>query len=179
MREIVESSDKLAVTNCTCHLIAGKCDHPIEVCLQVGRAAEYTLARGTGKEIDAAEAMEMLKRCEEDGLIHVTMNNAHAGHFICNCCPDCCQTMPVLLEEGIKLIAPSRYRVAIDAEACVACGACVERCPFEALTLDEGDGAGHSVVDEEKCFGCGLCRVVCETGAIALYEARPPEHIPA
>lgn len=181
VREIVESADKLAVTNCTCRLIAGKCDHPLDVCLQVGRAAEYTLARGTGKEVTAVEAMEMLARCEDEGLIHVTMNTAKASHFICNCCPDCCQTMPVLLEEGIKLIAPSRYRASIDGEACIGCGACVERCPFDALTLAEGTNGdtGLSTINGEKCFGCGLCRVVCESEAIMLREARPPEHIPA
>ena len=181
VREIVESADKLAITNCTCRLIAGKCDHPLDVCLQVGRAAEYTLSRGTGREVDAAEAMEMLKRCEDEGLIHVTMNTANKGHFICNCCPDCCQTMPVLLKEGIKLIAPSRYRASIDGEACIGCGACVERCPFEALTLDESaDGEiSLSVVNEEKCFGCGLCRVVCESEAIVLHDVRPPDYIPA
>ena len=180
VEEIVDASKRLAVTRCTCRMRARKCDHPIEVCIQVDRAADYTLTRGTGREIEKAEAREILKGCEEEGLIHVTMNTASGDHFICNCCPDCCQIMPVLLNEGIRLVAPSRYRAAVDRGLCLGCGACEQRCPFEALTLDEagtGDTA-FSTVDDEKCFGCGLCRVVCETDAIRLEVARPPEYIP-
>ncbi len=33
----------LAVTKCTCRLVAHKCDRPLEVCLQVDNAASYAV----------------------------------------------------------------------------------------------------------------------------------------
>ena len=37
---IVDGAARLAVTKCTCRLTAKKCDSPMEVCLQLGRAAD-------------------------------------------------------------------------------------------------------------------------------------------
>ena len=36
---------------------------------------------------------------------------------------------------------------------CIACGACAEQCPVEAIS--EGDG--KYVIDAEKCLDCGAC----------------------
>ena len=51
VREIIESAGRLAVTPCTCRLTMRKCDAPVEVCLQINRGADYTIERGSGREI--------------------------------------------------------------------------------------------------------------------------------
>lgn len=173
-RAILIGAEVLAVTPCTCRLIAGKCDHPLEVCIQVDNAARYTLDRGTGRALTRGEALEMLTRCREAGLVQVTMNKAHAGHFICNCCPCCCQALPLIIGERLKLADPSRFTARIDLGACVACASCVERCPFLAITM----GGGAASINPDFCMGCGLCASACAEGAITLVTARPAEFIP-
>lgn len=177
LSEIIGSSSNLAVTKCTCRLSMGKCDRPIEVCLQVNRAADYTLARGTGRQVSKQEALDILRQCEEAGLIHVTINRQDVNNFICNCCPCCCQTMPVLLKYGTYVIDPSRFRAEIDPEACTGCGTCHERCYFKAISWSADEGS-PSLVEANKCMGCGLCLVTCPSGAIALKEARPADFVP-
>lgn len=177
VREAVENAHNLAVTKCTCRMTMGNCDRPQEVCLQVNRAADYTLARGTGRKVSAEEALDILRKCEEEGLIHVTMNRSSMDHFICNCCPCCCQTMPVLIKGGVHVVDPSRFVAAIDQDACSGCGLCHERCYFSAIEFSDGEGS-PSLVLAEKCMGCGLCAVTCPEDAITLDETRPKEFVP-
>ncbi|MBN1179524.1 MAG: 4Fe-4S binding protein [Anaerolineae bacterium] len=47
-------------------------------------------------------------------------------------------------------------------EDCVACGACAEVCPEEAIS--EGDPI--YVIDPDLCIDCGLCEDECPNGAI-------------
>ena len=51
----------------------------------------------------------------------------------------------------------------IDETKCVSCGACREKCVFEAITND-------LKVDAIACEGCGVCKVVCPVNAITLAE---------
>ncbi len=46
-------------------------------------------------------------------------------------------------------------------DACVACGACADECPSEAIS--EGDE--KFVIDPEKCVDCGSCADVCPVEA--------------
>ena len=177
VREVVKKAKTLAVTKCTCRLTAHKCDRPLEACIQVNNAAAYALSRGTGRKIDVQEALDILRNAEEEGLIHVTMNRHQVDHFICNCCPCCCQTMPVLIKGGIHVVDPSRFRAEIDRDLCTSCGTCHERCYFGAISWEDGEGS-VSLVDAERCMGCGLCAVTCPEDAIGLFEARPEEFVP-
>jgi len=53
--------------------------------------------------------------------------------------------------------------VKVNKDECVACGACVDVCPVEAISVDE-----TAVIDEEKCTECGACTEECPTGALEL-----------
>jgi electron transfer flavoprotein alpha subunit len=54
-------------------------------------------------------------------------------------------------------------------EKCLACGACVEVCPFGVLRLE-----GETLIIGEGCTLCGACVEVCEVSALALPEAQAP-----
>ncbi|MGQ9653375.1 MAG: 4Fe-4S binding protein [Thermodesulfobacteriota bacterium] len=174
VRTIVEGAASLAVTKCSCRAIDGKCGKPLEVCIQVNRAADYAIERGTGRELGKQEALEMLRMCEEEGLIHVADNRQEVGHVICNCCDDCCMSWPALRAGAGRFVVPSRFQATVDSELCSACESCLDRCYFGAVSM-EGDTA---MVAPERCMGCGLCAVICPTEAITLKEVRPPEFVP-
>ncbi len=178
---IIESAEKVAVTKCTCRLIAHKCDQPLEVCLQVDNAARYTIDRGSGREVTKAEALDILRMSEEKGLVHVTMNRSHAGHFICNCCGCCCQALPLVISDGLKILDPSRFLAEIDATLCSGCETCTDRCQFKAIVpVDEDEEEEiHMQVVPEKCMGCGICQITCPEEAISMKEVRPTDFIPA
>lgn len=179
VKEIIDNAARIAVTKCPCRLVDGKCGLPLEVCVQINRGAEYAITRGTGREIDKAEAMAIMQKAEEAGLVHVTMNTDHSDHYICNCCPDCCIGLrAVLSEEGAKFVSPSRFQATVDNEACTGCEECLERCYFGALTMQNDEEAKASV-DAEKCVGCGLCGVVCPADAIHFDEAHSADFIPS
>ena len=53
------------------------------------------------------------------------------------------------------------YMRCTDEDECTGCGACVDACPVNALSM-EGD---YPLVDEEWCIGCGVCVPPCPAGA--------------
>jgi MinD superfamily P-loop ATPase len=61
---------------------------------------------------------------------------------------------------------PTRYRIVT--ETCVECAACVEVCPFAAIS------EGPYTINPELCNGCGECTESCPVEAIEPYEWSPP-----
>ncbi|MBE6038021.1 MAG: aldo/keto reductase [Anaerofustis stercorihominis] len=49
---------------------------------------------------------------------------------------------------------------------CTGCGSCVERCPNNALRIENG----VSVCDREKCLTCGYCSGACKEMAIKIID---------
>ncbi|MGD2186278.1 MAG: 4Fe-4S dicluster domain-containing protein [Desulfobacterales bacterium] len=175
VREIIESAGRLAVTQCTCRLTMRKCDAPVEVCLQINRGAEYTIERGSGREVTKKEALKIIADTEEAGLVHVTMNKAGVGHFICNCCGCCCQSFTLLIADSLPICDPSRYRPEVNIDVCSGCGTCEERCWFDAISVSDDQVAA---VIADKCLGCGQCAIGCPEEAIRMIEVREPDFIP-
>jgi Pyruvate/2-oxoacid:ferredoxin oxidoreductase delta subunit len=181
VKDIIENADNLAVTKCTCRLVAHKCDRTLEACLQVNNAASYAIARGTGRQLTKAEALEIARAAEEEGLIHATFNQRSVNHVICNCCGCCCQFLPVLIKQGIRVVAPSRFQAEIDLDSCNGCELCVDRCYVGSIEMAPREGSRGDLVaqvDPETCLGCGLCKVVCPTDAITMDEVRPSDFVP-
>ena len=178
IRDILTNAKSLAVMPCTCRMKAKKCDHLLDACIVLNKSADYNIERGTGRKIDVDEALEIFRKCEEAGLVHLTGANAQddPGPLICNCCPCCCLFMS-LIKEGLFEHDPSRFCAEIDADKCIGCGVCLDRCYFSAVEWKDGEKS-TAVILREKCMGCGLCQSKCPTGAIKLIEARPPDFIP-
>jgi ferredoxin len=53
--------------------------------------------------------------------------------------------------------------VKIDKETCIGCGACVDVCPVNALSMVDG----KAECDESACIDCGACIATCPVQAIS------------
>ena len=181
MGQVVEKARLIAVAHCTCRVSAqmlGKgCDHPLEVCLKFNDMAEYVIERELGREVTKAEALEIIKKSEEAGLVHFVDNALGDIKHNCNCCGCNCWNVGTIRRRKTPrdvLMATYFIRETVE-ELCNGCGDCVELCPVSALTM-EGDIA---VVDKDWCIGCGVCAVSCPTEAISITrrsEEAPPEN---
>lgn len=176
VKKMVEQADAVAVTNCSCRTIHGITDVPLEVCMQLNKAADYALDRGTGRALTKPEAIEMLKMCEEEGLVHCIENKYGFGHVICNCDNVGCGNWGHDRAYVKKFTAPSRFKASVDPELCTSCETCVDRCFFDAVAMQGPDGT--AVIDADKCMGCGICVPTCPGDAITYEEVRPREYIP-
>lgn len=177
VNQIVEDAQSIAVTPCSCRVIDGACGKAVDVCMQFNKAADYSIERGTGRKLTPKEAVEMLKMCEEEGLVHVGSNSRSVGHVICNCCSDCCLNWPSIRTGLGKFVVASRFQAVVDDSLCTSCETCLERCYFEAIGMT-GDG-DTAIINGEKCMGCGLCQTTCADDAISLKEVRPEDFVPA
>jgi ferredoxin len=165
--EIINRQSKIVVSPCICRreqkMIGKGCDRPSEVCLAFGAGAYYYEKNGLGREIDKKEALELVKKGVDAGLV-LQPGNQQKSMNICMCCGCCCGVLKNLktMDKPAQLVH-TNYYAHVDADLCTACEACVERCQMDAINVDE-----TARVNLDRCIGCGLCVTDCPTDAIAL-----------
>ena len=177
VEEIINKFDDIAVGHCFCRqrrkMLGEPChtDAPVMNCFSFGKSARHTAAQGFALKITKEEAFKIMKEADEAGLIHKAFhpnsNVSRPETSICNCCKDCCDTLNVWRDGVFPLNNSTYYLSVIDQEACSGCGICVERCPTEAIQLNENEEAER---EESLCFGCGICARFCPEEAISLRE---------
>lgn len=133
-----------SVSDCSCRTsreaMGEGCGHlKEEMCIQLDHAAEYYIKTGRGREITREEALEIIRRAEDNGLMHSIPNLDEPGHThaICNCCGCGCYAMRLANEFVNNDIVRSNYKSVVDESKCVACGECVDVCPTNALRLGQ------------------------------------------
>jgi electron transport complex protein RnfB len=174
----IENAKHFAVSICYCRhhgeLVGRPCDKPKDVCMSFGPGAKFVIDRGFGRSISKEEAMKLLKRSEEAGLVHCSNNTSKYIDFICNCCTCHCGVLQSVKNAASpSMAATSSFIASIKEEDCSGCGDCVEMCPMDALVMD-GDVA---TIDLKRCIGCGLCVSVCPTESLSL-EMREGAPVP-
>lgn len=140
----LNESTVFSVSDCSCRtareVMGEGCGHlKEEMCIQLGHAAEYYIKTGRGRAITREEAHAIIRRAEDNGLMHSIPNLDEPGHThaICNCCGCGCFALRLANEFLNNDIVRSNYRAVVDKEKCVACGECVEKCPTNAVRLGQ------------------------------------------
>jgi len=193
-REIVRVQPLVTVVSCSCrkHMkVVGRPCRKSDAdanCLQFAKSAEYSLSRGHGRRVSVDEAMAIIDKNEEDGLVHQWVNSARVEavmpYALCSCCRCCCtvwHAADIRQVPNDEVFAKSRYEARVDPDLCTGCQDCVDRCQFDAIEMQKVEGSKRlkAAVDPEKCWGCGVCTLVCAPEALRIHVVRPPEHVPA
>lgn len=165
---LIQTADYISLAQCACRVSVKKCDAPKDVCMIFGAPGKFIVSQGYAREIDKDEAMAVLDKAEEAGLVHTSNNSEDKASVICNCCPCCC----TILRGKTELSHPHAFATSAwvpewDYNLCSHCGECAdERCPMDALSLI-GDFLD---IEENFCIGCGLCVSGCPEEALTLIK---------
>ena len=164
-----EDKDPIVVTDCICRkqqqAVGEGCGKALEACFMFGSMGQYYIDKGMGRKVDMEEAIALLKKAQDDGLVTqpATTQNPHG---MCNCCGDCCGVLRSLKQfpKPAELVYSNHFAV-VDADACTGCETCFERCQMDAIALSADEVAE---IDMDRCIGCGLCVTSCPTEAMQL-----------
>ena len=176
--ELILKHKKIAVAPCICRrektMINEGCDAPEETCMVFGKAAEYYLGNGLGRMIDHEQALEIMRNADDAGLVIQPSNSQKAAN-ICFCCGCCCGVLRNLKKypKPVELVS-SPFHVSTNEDLCDGCSICIERCPMDALSLENF----KSTVDLNRCIGCGLCVTTCPTESLQLVRKPEKEQPP-
>jgi electron transport complex protein RnfB len=182
-REIVKNKKLISLARCICRvqqgLIDKGCGKPEEVCLSFGASAQHYIDQGLGRRISVEEALEVLDKAEEAGLVIQVSNSRNPGGLCC-CCGDCCALLRALNQlPNPSEVVVSNYFAAVDPDLCTGCESCLVRCQMGAIDFQVENTAG---INLDRCIGCGLCVTQCPSGALQLQIKpegqwyQPPEN---
>ena len=179
--EVIRGQRHIALTTCYCRqeaeLLGKGCGRPKDVCLIFGAFALYAEKKGFARLITQDEALGVVKKSEQAGLIHVVDNMAQGANFMCNCCGCCCMFLKAITKlHRPGAVAQAAYFAQVDQDACIACETCLDSCQVGAIRLTEGQTAE---ADPEKCLGCGICALNCPEDAISLLRRGDAKKPPA
>jgi len=169
---LVEKFNDIAVGHCFCRhhhdLLGDPCKQTDirENCFTFGKSARFTAEQGFTRLISKEEALDIIRRSDEDGLVH----KAYHPHFdttkdetsLCICCNCCCGQAG---SETFNVNA-THYIAQVDQEVCTGCGTCVENCHTGTMQLNDDNIADVG----DSCIGCGVCAYFCPEQAILLKE---------
>ena len=174
--KMLDRNETFALAECACRVSVGACQRPRDVCLIFDSTGRFLIDRGFAREISKQEALDVVRRSEEAGLVHMTNNSQDRLNLICNCCPCCCTILRGLTQlQNPHAFAVSQWSSKVDADLCNACGICeAERCPVSAIKVT----GSVAEVDPERCIGCGLCVTGCDVEAVHLVQRQHPPDPP-
>jgi ferredoxin len=175
---ILSRASAWGVTDCICRkqtaLVGRPCPHPVEVCMVMSTVPGAYHGRDGVRELNREEAMDVLRRAAEAGLVHSVANTKEGQGYICNCCICSCAVLRGMAEGGMaSVISRSGFVCRVDETSCDGCGLCETRCAFKAITVE-----GMARVEAIRCAGCGVCAVACPNHALTLSR-RPEAEITA
>lgn len=185
IEKLIDKFDDIAVGHCFCRhhqdLLGDPCKttNLRENCFTFGKSARYTSEQGFARLISKDEALQILKKSEEDGLVHKAFHPhediERDETSICNCCECCCATFKFWREGTMPMINSTNYLSSIDEKLCIGCGICVEKCPVKAIELNDNSKA---IRNADWCIGCGICAHFCPENAISLLEGMRKVYVP-
>ena len=119
------------------------------------------------------EALKIVKEAAEAGLVHVTMNKAHAGHFICNCCSCCWYQSKDCSQVVWSGVTVSAAAVGVAARRSATMSAIVTStsCPTAEITGASDAAMARDIAVNAKMRRTGICGAAETLLVVARIEA--------
>src|SRR5512146_2970465 len=161
------------------------CGNDVEICLSVNGGADFVERHGFGRAIERGEALDIMTRAREQGLVQIADNVKDQPTWVCNCCSCCCEQLRSITEYGLAAVNPSGFEPAHDATRCAGCSRCARACPVGAIAMKPARVAAQQKnalrphVDRDVCIGCGVCADTCHKGAMRLARSARRPQVPA
>ena len=147
---LIEKAWAISVGPCSCRrsrrLMGEGCGHLEEdMCLYLNDNAISFSKNGEHRLITKEEAYEILRRAEDNGLVHEVNQSLGFDDVtaICNCCGCSCYALRIAELFRSPNGVSSNFIARVDKDKCVACGQCVENCQTNAVRL----GQKHCLTD--------------------------------
>ena len=141
---LIEKASAISVGPCSCRrarrLMGEGCGHLEEdMCMYLNDNAINYSKTGAHRLVSKEEAYEILRRAEDNGLVHEINQTPgfEDATAICNCCGCSCFALRIAEMFRAKNAIRSNFVARVDKEKCVACGQCVENCQTNALRLGQ------------------------------------------
>jgi NAD-dependent dihydropyrimidine dehydrogenase PreA subunit len=180
--KIIENSSVIGLGMCFCRHMkehnGEHCEYPQETCLTLGVVAENLIRRKLNRRISKEEAMTIIKKCSDLGLIQIGENNKDDVKSICNCCSCCCGFLNSWKFLPDISSAQSNYFAQADINKCIGCGLCAKKCPVDAIFMRESGGKKYPEINLDICLGCGACARFCLNKSIVLKRKETISHTP-
>lgn len=186
LRNLIEKAEgHIWVGECLCRKIMQMGGHTCKVtsrqdtCMGFRDFGDLIGRTGWGRLVGKEEALEIAARNEEDGLV-LQPSNEQEIEFMCSCCGDCCGALKRFksLPRPAEFVA-CNYYAEVDPKICDGCGACVDRCQMEAISIQDDIAR----INRDRCIGCGLCVSKCPSESMHLVkkekEVVPPKDMEA
>ena len=144
VEKLIDEAWAVSVGPCSCRrarrLMGEGCGHLEEdMCMYLNDNAVNYSETGSHRLITKEEAYEILKRAEDNGLVHEL--NVTPGYddttAICNCCGCSCFALRIASYFHAPDAVRTNYIARVDKDKCVACGQCVENCQLNAIKLGQ------------------------------------------
>ena len=152
---LIENATAISVGPCSCRrarrLMGEGCGHLEEdMCMYLNDNAITYSKSGAHRLISKEEAYEVLRRAEDNGLVHEINQTPgfEESTAICNCCGCSCFALRIAEMFRAKNAIRSNFAAKIDKEKCVACGQCVENCQTNAIKLGQKNCINNPTVSD-------------------------------
>jgi len=172
--KIVDKYDDIALVHCYCRHEKDLLEHSCKVtderlnCFLFGKSAQFSIEHKFGNPVSKEEAKKIINKASDEGLVHkafhVHLNTDLEEEAICNCCKCCCGIFSLFWEGISPYHCYTSYLAEVDDDICIGCGTCVERCPMEAIDLEDT----IANINENRCIGCGVCVHHCPEESMGL-----------
>ena len=167
------------MNSCICRISNNCNDYSHDLgCLFLGKGSQR-ISTKLGRSVSAKEALEHVKKCQEEGLVPIIGRNKIDSVWlntgpkeellsICHCCQCCClwKMTPNLPDKLSKSFSPMvGVEIKFNEDKCNGCGLCAkEVCFVDAICISEGKAKRN----DKKCRICGRCAEICPKNAIII-----------
>jgi len=160
----------------------------VEMCYSCGTCVSKCMIQQKGEpEFNPRRLLRMvMMEMKEDAFDSKTT-------WLCSACDLCYPACPQKIHisgviHAVKSLAVKNDKktiqntAVVDQQTCVACGLCVEACPYEAIKIIETKVPYRGVinvasVDPGLCMACGTCSAVCRSTSIGVPEEFTDESV--